>query len=139
MKMKKRLLAVAMLMIVAIFMSMNALALDVSENPSATVYSQDETRISPRIGCSVCTIGMCFSLCFGDLTLDDTSTHTYDWWSKTCTVGYYTSTGAYQCDTCGHIRPLDYVDEFGDQHLCKEIHSSCGRGTYNVCTFGGYL
>lgn len=103
------------------------------------ICPSSQSQIAPRIGCTVCQMGLCYSICLNDLTLNDIGTHSYDWWTQECEVRYYTATGAYQCDLCGSIRPVDYTEEFGDQHLCKEIHDSCGKGTYDVCVMGGYV
>lgn len=132
--MKKRVFITMLAVICAVCLPAQVYALD-----SGLLADEFSERVSPRIGCTVCKMGMCYSVCAQDNILYDTATHTYNWGQGRCTAKYYRCTGYYKCDMCGSTRPMDYVDLTGGQHNCFEVHSSCSRGTYRYCPLGSYL
>ena len=78
--------------------------------------------------------GYCYILCDGDHTLEDQTTHKYNF-TKTCTKNYYYAHYVgYQCEYCGTIRPMFGVDD--TYHLCYIEHEDCGVGRDNWCLDG---
>lgn len=103
-------------------------------SPIAAEHVDHSTAISPRRGCTVCTVGSMITICEKERHWDHVGQH--DVKGKRCVVNYFRSGGHYLCDTCGATRPLDYADEFGGEHLCVEIHGACGIGVKSICSLG---
>ena len=124
MKAKKRMLAILLALIVALTFSGQVLANDTSPLESKSV--------SPRVLCSVCNGGtQLLEQCFGEMNWYNSSVHYFG--GTRCIVNYFTSGGQYYCPSCHATRPFEYVEQFGNQHLCIENHSSCGKGHMNIC------
>ena len=78
-----------------------------------------------RYLCADCG-GWCATVCRGDATYDGTSEHG---WFRRCTVKYFTSYGSMMCMECHKVWKAYY----SGYHDCWEIHSSCGKGYYDIC------
>lgn len=66
-------------------------------------------------------------------------THTYAFWTKTCTVMSFDAWGCHYCDMCGSFimfEDAEQSDRYA-RHHCLEVHSACGDGQRSVCPFGG--
>lgn len=136
MKIKKRLCAFFLAVIAVLTFSTQVWAAEL-ESSIATDPSDDSVVISPRVTCTVCKVGFLIMVCDKKRYWDDVREH-YSW-GKRCLVNYFTSSGHYLCVDCGATRPFDYVDEFGDEHLCVENHSSCGLGDMSICSLNAPL
>lgn len=134
MKAKKRMLAILLALIVALTFSGQVLAVDTTAPVPSTVSESEQ--ISPRVICTNCWIGFLVETCYGEMNWYNSSTHTSG--GKRCIVNYFTSGGCYVCETCLARTPFEYP-EFGNQHLCIENHSSCGKGHRSVCPLGGIV
>lgn len=90
--------------------------------------------IMPHGPCSQCgSFGLDY-FCQEKVAKTDTGTHTYAFGTKQCTVTYYYCYSDWMCWNCKYMaRP-----NIGP-HLCAEVHSSCSKGVYHVCTVGGWL
>lgn len=130
MKHKKRLFTLFLALITALSFSTSVWAAE-PESSIAAEHGDHSLAISPRRGCTVCTIGYLKMVCEKQRYWDDVGSH-YSW-GKKCIVNYFRSGAHYLCTSCGAISPLDYADEFGGEHLCVENHSSCGLGDKNIC------
>ena len=129
MKAKKRMLAIFLTLIVALTFSGQVLAVDTTA-PLPT--SSETNAVSPRQVCTNCWIGQLVPICFREMHWYNVSSHTS--WGKKCLINYFTSGGEYMCETCLFRKPFDYADEFGNEHLCREDHSSCGKGHMIKCS-----
>ena len=100
---------------------------------SVAGYSDHITR---RVPCN-CG-GLCVLACDKDFTLEDQATHSYDFFSKTCTKNYYYARyTAYICEICATEWPIFGVDD--TYHLCYIEHENCGQEDEYWCLQGQYM
>ena len=96
----------------------------------------EEIIVEPKVVCSNGCSGLCLLLCEQTPYLDGTSTHSYDFWSKTCTVKWYRDNYiGWACFTCGHVQPITDFNVNG-LHDCYEQHMNCGDGKISYCHHG---
>lgn len=110
-----------------------AFAQDFEEPTSESIICEDENHthessiVSPRYVCHICGSSAAL-VCAGDKVELETGTH----WSLrgTCTVSYQCSTSAHICrnPSCAEVLVI-----YG-YHDCVQVHSTCSKGNYNVCT-----
>lgn len=124
-----------LLILVLSTVSMYSLASEISEpikavdaeNISATkdekiaANSVDAADNTMRYTCVDCG-WFCTTVCYEEEQVYATGTH------GSCEVDYVRSTGAEKCLECGKV----WV-RYG-YHDCREIHKSCRKGDYDVCT-----
>ena len=128
----KRILSLVLALAMVFALAVPAFSISAEPEPSiATEHGEHSLAISPRMGCTVCKIGSLIEICEKERIWDSVEKHTYSG-GKTCLINYFRSGGHYLCDTCGATRPFDYP-EYGDEHLCVFIHSSCGKGVTSIC------
>lgn len=112
------------------------------EQGSLTANDVMETENQSRMFCLECSSMMMMSeICLPDSRkFDGTGEHKYGFlWQDTCSVTGYTAWAGYYCDVCGNFIPFEDNEQSDGlaRHYCLEIHSSCGKGSYVVCPFGG--
>lgn len=109
-----------------------ALALIVAVSTSSSVFAASTVQPhqsdfpQPRALCSFCG-NTAYITCWGDKTRDYRSTHSYGL-GKTCTFTSYVSRSSLHCYFCNQN------SEIYGNHECWEVHASCGKEYYRVCT-----
>lgn len=144
--MKKRLFAFLLAVVTVATLTTHAFALEGQDTPSSPANVHDDVLvsdasngpISPRVTCDSCGVGLCFTICYNNIfdqrTVVDTWSHTYGG-GKTCWVTMWGAEGAYMCELCGYVRPLeDYIG----LHNCVEEHVSCGKDEVYWCPMGDF-
>lgn len=97
-----------------------------------TVFAEDSAKIQPRGMCLNCGTGFTDYVCRDSVVRSETGTHKCGFlWQDTCTVEYQYCYSDLTCYQCGNITERDC-----GPHLCREIHSKCGKGNYKVCPCG---
>ena len=88
--------------------------------------------IQPRGMCLKCETGFTDYVCRDSVVRSETGTHKCGaLWTDTCTVKYQYCYSDLTCYQCGNV-----TDRGLGPHLCREVHSKCGKGNYKVCPCG---
>ncbi len=120
--MKKVKMALSLLLVVLCIFSLGLVPASAADQAAAEPHDAPQ----PRALCSYCG-NTAYITCWGDKTRNYVSTHTYGWF-ETCTYTGYVSRSSLHCYFCGQNS-----ETYGN-HECWEVHGSCGKEYYMICT-----
>ena len=119
MKKRRRIASILCLLVIfTLLVAIPASADDISE--------PGEIPVIQRQACVGCSYGTTY-VCYGNKSPWETGTHSYDFWTKTCTFTDYRSYGKYVCFICKGISNIE------GPHWCWRVHNDCGSGKERVC------